>query len=116
VLWLTNNPVLAMNVVALMSCVLCGVGAYLLARRVAVGRAGATLTGLIFAFSPPRFMRLGQIHLTTVQWMPFALAFLHTYLDRGRKLDLRIALAFFTLQAVSSGHGAVYLTVAMLGL
>ena len=37
VLWLTDNPVLAMNIVALLSCVLCGLGAYLLARRVGVG-------------------------------------------------------------------------------
>ena len=28
VLWLTGNPVLALNMVALLSCVLCGVGAY----------------------------------------------------------------------------------------
>jgi len=116
ILWLTDNPVLAMNIVALLSCILCGVGAYVLARRVGVGVPGATLTGLIFAFSPPRFLRLGQIHLTTVQWMPFALAYLHTYLDTGRKRDLRIAIAFFTLQALSSGHGAVFMIVAMVGL
>jgi hypothetical protein len=116
VLWLTDNPVLAMNVVALLSCVLCGLGAYLLARRVGVGTHGATLTGLIFAFSPPRFFRISQIHVTTVQWMPFALAYLHAYLDRGRKRDLLMVAAFFTLQALSSGHGAVFLLVAMLGL
>ena len=31
--WVTGNPVLAMNVAALASCVLCGAGAWLLARR-----------------------------------------------------------------------------------
>jgi hypothetical protein len=116
VLWLTANPVLAMNVVALASCVLCGLGGYLLARRVGVGPAGAALSGLVFAFSPPRFLRLGQIHLTSVQWMPFALAFLHTYLDGGGKNDARLAALFFTLQVLSSGHGAVFVTIAMLGL
>jgi hypothetical protein len=116
VLWLTGNPVLAMNVVWILSCVLCGVGAYFLSRRLGVGPPGATLAGLIFAFSPPRFLRLGQLHLATVQWMPFALAFLHSYLDGGRKFDLRMAAAFFTMQALSTGHGAVFLTIAMLGL
>lgn len=115
-LWLTGNPVLALNIVALLSCVLCGVGAWLLARRVGVSRLGATIAGLIFAFSPPRFLRLGQIHLTTIEWIPFALAFLHAYLDGGRKAHLRLAVAFFTLQALTSGHGAVYLIVAMAGL
>src|SRR5437667_2393509 len=54
VLWLTGNPVLALNVVALLSCVLCGVGAYVLARRVGIGPLAATLAGIVFAFAPPR--------------------------------------------------------------
>jgi hypothetical protein len=116
ILWLTGSPVLAINLVALLSCVLCGAGAWLLARRLGASRLGATIAGLVFAFSPPRFLRLGQIHLTTIQWIPFALAFLHTYLDRGRKRDLRIAIAFFTVQALTSGHGAVYLIVAIAAL
>jgi hypothetical protein len=114
ILWLTRNPVLAMNVVALLSCVLCGVGAFLLARRVGVGPSGAALAGLIFAFSPPRFLRLDQLHLATIQWVPFSLAFLHAYLDEGRARDLRLAVAFFTLQALTSGHGAALLMAALL--
>lgn len=116
VLWLTGNPVLALNLVSLLSVVLCGLGTYLLARRLGLGTAGALLTGLIFAFSPPRFFRLGQLHLTTVEWIPFSLAYLHAYLDGGRARDVRLALAFFTLQALTSGHGAVFLLVAAAGL
>src|SRR5205807_1845690 len=51
VLWVTANPVLALNVVALLSCVLCGAGVYLLARRVGVSPLGAALAGIIFAFA-----------------------------------------------------------------
>src|SRR5882672_1060091 len=91
ILWLTDNPVLAMNVVALLSSVLCGVGGYVLARRVGVGLPGAALSGLIFAFAPPRFLRLDQLFLTTIQWVPFGLAYLHAYLDGGRPFDLRMA-------------------------
>ena len=116
VLWLTGNPVLALNFVELLSVVLCGLGAYVLARRVGVGTAGAVLSGLVFAFAPSRFFRIGQLHLTTVQWVPFCLASLHAYLDGGRKRDLRLGLAFFTLQALTSGHGAVFLTLAVLAL
>jgi hypothetical protein len=111
ILWLTDNPVLAMNVVALLSCVLCGVGGYVLARRVGVGLPGAALSGLIFAFAPPRFLRLDQIFLTTIQWVPFGLAYLHAYLDEGRPFDLRMAIAFLALQALTSGHGAVFLAL-----
>lgn len=113
VLWLTGNPLLALNFVALLSVVLCGLGAYVLARRVGVGTPGAVLCGMVFAFAPPRFFRLGQLHLTTVQWVPFCLASLHTYLDQGRARDLRLAVGFFALQALTSGHGAVFLTVSI---
>ncbi len=116
ILWLTRNPVLALNLVTLLSCVLCGVGAYILARRLGLQPAGAILTGLIFAFSPPRLFRLEQVHLATIQWVPFGLAYLHGYLDEGRRRDLRCAAAFFTVQALTSGHGAVFLAMAMLGL
>ena len=114
--WLTGNPVLGLNLVALLSCILCGLGAFVLARRVGIGPAGAALAGIVFAFSPARFFRIGQLHLTVVQWVPFALASLHAYLDAGRRRDLWLAGGFFSLQALSSGHGAVFLLLAMGGL
>jgi hypothetical protein len=112
VIWLTDNPVLAMNVVALLSCVLCGVGAFVLGRQLGLSIAASLVCGIIFAFSPARFLRFPQLHLTAIQWLPFSLAFLIAYVEHGRARDLRIALAFFTLQALTSGHGAVYLVVA----
>jgi hypothetical protein len=116
ILWLTGNPVLALNVVSLLSCMLCGVGAHLLARTIGLRPSAALVTGMIFAFSPPRFLRLSQLHLATIQWIPFALAAFHCYFARGRRRDLRIGLAFFTLQAFTSGHGAALLLVALLVL
>src|SRR4029077_3173625 len=101
VLWLTGNPVLAMNAVALASCVLCGLGAFFLARRIGVSTPASVLSGIVFAFSPPHFFRFDQLHLATVQWLPFCLAFLHTYLKDGRPRDLQAAAALFTLQALT---------------
>ena len=112
IIWLTGNLVLAMNLTALITCVLCGIGVYLLARRVHISVGGAFICGVIFAFAPPRFFRLGQLHLTAVEWIPFSLAFLHSYLEKGRRKDLLWAIGFFSLQALSSGHGAVYLLIA----
>jgi hypothetical protein len=116
IIWLTGNVVLALNLVALLSHVLCGLGTWLLARQLGVGPYGATVSGIIFAFSPARFFRMSQHHLTTVQWMPFSLAFVYAYLEHGRPRDLRLAILFFTLQALTSGHGAVFLTLAILVL
>ena len=118
IIWLTDNILLGTNLTALLSCVLCGAGAYMLARRLHVSVGGAFLCGLIFAFGPPRFIRMGQLHMTAVQWIPFSLAFLHAYFEQGRRRDLLFALGFFSLQALTSGHGAAYLfvaTVALLG-
>jgi hypothetical protein len=116
IIWLTGNLVLAMNLTALITCVLCGTGAYLLARRLHASRHAAFICGVIFAFAPPRFFRLGQLHMTAVQWIPFSLAFLHSYLEHGKRRDLLLAIACFSLQALSSGHGAAYLFVAIVTL
>jgi hypothetical protein len=113
VLWVSGNPVLALNVVALLACALCGLGGYVLGCRVGLSVPSALVCGLVFAFSPARFFRTPQIHIATVQWIPFALASLHTYLDGSRGRDLRIAVGFFTLQALATGHGAVFLAFAI---
>ena len=114
VIWLTGDLLLAANLAALLSCVLCGLGAYVLARRLGLSVAAAVICGIIFECAPPRFFRIGQINLTNVQWIPFGLAALHAYVDEGRKRDLRLAAGFVSLQALSSGHGAVFMAVLLL--
>ena len=131
VIWLTGDLVLAMNLVALLTCMLCGTGAYLLARRWQLSPPAAFICGIVFAFAPPRFFRMGQLHTTAVQWIPFTLAFLHGYVERGlstqdaprtehpslktgrRRTDLLLAIGCFSLQVLSSGHGAAFLAVAI---
>jgi hypothetical protein len=116
VIWLTGNAQLALNVATLLSCALCGLGVYVLARRLGAGLPAAALGGLIYAFAPPRFLRIGQLHLTAVQWLPFALAYLHTYFEYGRRRDLRVAVFFFSWQALASGHGAVFAVMSIAAL
>jgi len=113
VLWITHNPMLAFNLVTLLSVPLSALGAYVLARRLGASPAGAVLCGLVFGFTPPRLLRLDQFHLTTIEWVPFSLAFLHGYFQTGSKRDLRLALGFFSLQALTSGHGAAMLVLGM---
>jgi len=112
IIWLTGDAMLAMNLAALASCWLCGLGAYLLARKLKVGVPGAVIAGIVFAFAPARFFRMSQMHLVAMQWIPFSLAYLHSYLDTRRARDLRLAIGFGVLQVLCSGHGAVFLTVA----
>jgi hypothetical protein len=111
--WSTGNAVLAMNLVAMSSVVLSGLGTYVLARGIGMGPAAALAGGIIFAFSPARFFRFAQLHLTALQWMPFTLAALHGYFESGKRWQLRLAIALFTLQALTSLHGAVFLSIAV---
>ena len=115
-LWITGNPVLTMNVAAIVTVPLCALGAFVLARRLGIGAAGAFIAGLVYGFSSPRFFRIDQLHLTSVEWIPFSLACLHSYFKEGRPRDARLAIGFFTLQALTSGHGAVFLIIAAAAL
>lgn len=109
----TGNPLLGLNMVVLIACAACGAGTYLLARAAGLGRAGAIAAGLVFAFAPPRFFRLTQAHLAPVQWIPLALAALHAYVRRPGPAPLRLAAFLFTLQALTSGHGGLFLACAI---
>lgn len=112
----TGNPLLALNAVVLLSCVLSGAGAFFLARRLGLGALGALAAGIVFAFAPPRFFRLAQLHVASVQWIPFCLGFLHAYLLEGRQRCLVAACGLFTLQALASGHGGLFLLLAIAAL
>jgi hypothetical protein len=117
VIWATGDLVLATNLVQLSSVALSAFGAYLLARRLGLDVASAVVAGLVFGFAPARFFRMPQAHLTTIQWIPFCLAYLHAYFSsEGRPTHLKLAAAFFAAQALASGHGAVFLTVAAVAL
>ena len=116
IIWLTHDVNLAANVADLLTIPLSGLGVYVLARKLRVSEPGSILAGLVFALEPPRFFRFEQFHVTAIEWIPFCLAYLHDYLDRGRRRDLWIALAFFSAQAVTSGHGTAFLLVAIVAL
>lgn len=113
VIWLTGNTILGMNIVALFSVAASAFGAFLLARRLGLSTGAALIAGLIFGFAPPRFLRMDQLPISTIQWIPFTLWALHAYFDTGRARYLRVAVAFYSLQALTSGHGAAMLTLAV---
>ena len=107
--WLMQNPWLTFNLSVLATVPLCALGGFVLARRLGASPTAAWICGLVYGFAPPRFLRIDQAHLTSVAWIPFCLAYVHSYLATGRRTDLRIAIAFLSLQVLTSGHGAVFL-------
>ena len=114
IVWLTGHLLLAANFVSMLSATLCGLAVYLLARRLGSSVGAAIIAGMIFQCAPPQFFRIGQMPLASIQWIPLALVALHGYVERGQKRDLRLACACVSMQALSSGHGAVFMGVVLL--
>jgi len=108
-----GSPLLAHNLVLLLSFPLCGLGAYLLAREMSGSRAGAFIAGLGFTFCAYRFDHLVHIQSLSIQWLPLALLYLLKAVRTGRPAHLLALLGFAVLQALSSGYYAVLLVPAL---
>jgi hypothetical protein len=66
-----SGPVAAYNWLVLLSFPLSAAAAYLLARHLALSRAGATLAAMAYAFSPFHLAHAAyHPHITQIQWMP----------------------------------------------
>lgn len=93
-IWATGNPVLAHNLLALLSFALTGWAVFLLARDVAVDAApgaprsaigwAAFAAGCAVAFSSFRIAHLVHLHLLQTAWLAFALLFLRRLLRHPR--------------------------------
>jgi hypothetical protein len=112
VLALGGPPLLAHNLVALLTFPLAGLGVFLLARRLTGSEAGAFLAGLGFAFCAHRFDHVVHVQSLSTQWLPLALLALVAAVEgRSRKWIVAV-FAFALLQALSSGYLAVVMAVA----
>ena len=70
IVWLTDNPILALNSLLLLSFVVSGFGVYLLVVDLTDSVASGMIAGLIFAFSPYRVDRLVHIAYISTEWLP----------------------------------------------
>jgi hypothetical protein len=112
VLGLGGTPLLAHNLVLLLTFPLAGLGAFLLARRLTGSSAGAFLAGLGYAFCAHRFDHVVHVQSLSTEWLPLALlAIVAAVKDRSWKWSC-VVFVFALLQALSSGYLAVALAIA----
>ncbi len=97
----------AYNILVLISLVISGVGAAILARRFGASRAGGAIAGLVFAYGPFHLSHILHIQTQAVCWIPFAILFLDRYLE-SRSPREAIGLA---ASVVSSVLCSIYLAV-----
>lgn len=122
-----GEPILAYNLLLLVSFALSGWAVMLLAlalgaveRPMAGDLLAAFGAGAIFAFGTYRMTHLVHLQLLQTAWLPFALLFLHRYLrapDRGgaRWRDALLSGVFAGMQCITALYYA-YFTALALGL
>ena len=101
---------IAYNLLVLLSFVLGGWGAYLLALYLTGQRGASFVAGLVFALSPYHFLRLqlGHLNLSTLQWIPFYVLFLLKFEQHGSKRAGVLAVFLLGLMALNSWYYVIY--------
>jgi len=108
----TGDAVFVMNVTRLLTFVLSGLAAYLLARDLGCGEAPSLLAGAAFAFSPIRTDQIAHLSTLGTQWLPLTLLFMHRFFRTALLRDALLAGLFFVLSAYACGyHGLIGLAV-----
>src|SRR6185295_1537513 len=108
----TGDAVFVMNVTRLLTFVLSGLAAYLLARDLGCGEGPSLLAGAAFAFSPIRTDQLAHLSTLGTQWLPLTLLFLHRLARTAAVRDALLAGLFFALSTLACGyHGVIGLAV-----
>jgi len=110
---LTRNPVLAYNLVWILSYLLAAAAAHMLAWRYTRDHLAATLAGMASAFCFYR-MHHGHGHLNLIWsfWIPLSFIAIDRWLARPTWTRLFTVVAVVVLQSLASWYEAVLITVA----
>ena len=108
--WLVRDPLVAANLVTLLTYPLCGVAMFLLVRRLTGSAAAAFLSGLAYAFSPYRAAQQPHVQMLATFWAPLAILGLHGYVDSGRRRWLVLFGAAWLLQALANLYSLYFLS------
>jgi hypothetical protein len=113
----TDDAILVFNVVRLLTFVLTGLTAYLLARELGCGEAAALFAGAAFTFSPIRTDQIAHLSTLGTQWLSLVLLFTFRFFRDGLPRHALLAAFFFALEAYACGyHGIIGLTILPLAV
>ncbi len=113
VLLATHNPVLAHNLVMLLSFLTSAFAMYLYGRYLTGKVAAGVVAGVIYGFSPFMFQHLAHIQIIAAAGFPLVFLFLARFFARERWRDLALAGVFLILQMLANGYYAVYLALVL---
>ncbi len=113
VIWAGGNPVLAHNVILLLSLFTSALAMFALARRLTGATLPAILAGVIFAFCPFMFDHLSHVQVVGAAGFPLSFLFLDRFLEHRRRRDVLLFAAVFTAQILANGYYALFLSLAV---
>lgn len=113
VIALTGNPILAGNLLILLSFVLAGLGAYLLVSRLTGSRGAGLVAGAVFAFNPYRIDHMTQLPNVSSHWLPFVFYALERFLALPSRRWAAAFALFLALQVLSSFYYAYAVCLAL---
>lgn len=111
---ITGNSELSYNASNFLSFILCSASMFLLARSLKLDVPAAIVASLVFSFSEFRLYIHSYLNLTSMQWMPLTLLFIHNYIEQGKKAHLYWASLFFSLQITASAHHGIFFSIIVL--
>ena len=109
--WLGGSPILAYNVLLILSTWWSAVAAHALVRRLTGSTGAALCAGIAFAFAPYRASQLAHLHLLVTWWIPLALLALHIYYEDGRTRWLAVFGVSWLLQSLTNGYYMFFMPV-----
>lgn len=104
---LTGNPVLAVNIIILLSFVLTGWGMTMLLRLWTRSLALAVLGAFLFTFTSFFFIQFAHLHIVTFAFFPFLFLSLFQWFRQGHALYLASATFVAVWMVASSGNYAL---------
>jgi hypothetical protein len=117
VTWVSDNPVLAYNLLILSNFALSGFAMWLLVRHLTGSGGAGLVAGLIYAYSPWHQAQFAHGGLGAQEWMVFALYFLILFTEQPKVLARRsllylgLFILFFDLQILCAGYYAYFIAI-----
>ncbi len=109
--WITGDPIVTANLIALATFPLSGIAMYALVHRLSDSAPGAFVAGLAFAFSPFRATQLPHVQMLATFWAPLALLGLHAYVETRRRRWLVLYGAAWLLQVTANAYFLIFFSV-----
>jgi hypothetical protein len=107
----TGSPLLAYNAAFLLSYLLSGLGAYLLAFVLTRCHGASFVAAIAFAFAPYRLSHTQHLQLLSSYWMPVAIAALHLFIATPRWRWAALFAVSWLMQALACGYYLFFLSI-----